>query len=182
MGSVIERRKDAVAGLELIGRDGDGLVAVGLAVDPRRDQVAQPTAAQEVADADEPAAVPREKDRATACLAVVLGQVELLVGRDVELALNHPVGPAEVDQVGFLLAAQSEHERSDRLAQAGLRRRVVVSDVDPLPFDEHAGSDRVRVGPHQLGLDPPVSAELEGPASAGRCPGFWPALGPRPAG
>ncbi len=45
--------KDAVTGLELLGRDGDGLVAVGLAVDPRGDQVAQPASAQEVADADE---------------------------------------------------------------------------------------------------------------------------------
>ena len=48
------------------------------------------------------------------------------------------------------------------MAQACFGRRVVVGDVQPLPFDEHPGSDRVGVGPHQLGLDPPVPAELQG--------------------
>ncbi len=106
-------------------------------------------------------AVPREKYRATARLAIVLGQVELLVGRDVELALHHAVGPAEVNQVGLIVLAQAKHDRGDRLAQAGFGRRVVVGDVQPLPFDEHPGSDRVGVGPHQLGLDAPVAAELK---------------------
>ena len=73
--------EDAVDRPELVAGDRDGLVAVGLAVDPRGDQVAEAAAAQEVAEADESLAVPREKDRATARLAVVLGQVELLVGR-----------------------------------------------------------------------------------------------------
>ena len=90
--------KDAVAGLELLGRDGDRFVAVGLAVDARGDQIAEAASAQEIADADEAPAVPREKYRATPGLAVVLGQVELLVGRDIELALHDAVGPAEMDQ------------------------------------------------------------------------------------
>ena len=73
-----------------------------------------------------------------------------------------PSGQRRWTRSALSLSAQAEHDRGDRLAQAGFGRRVVVGDVDPLPFDEHAGSDRVRVGPHQLGLDPPVPAELEG--------------------
>ena len=113
--------KDAIGGLELLGRDGDRFVAVGLAVDARSDQVAEAASAQEIADADEAPAVPREKDRATARLAVVLGQVELLVGRDIELALHHPVGPAEVDQVGLIVFARAQ-ARPERSIGTGLFR------------------------------------------------------------
>jgi len=65
---------------ELFGCDGNGLVAVGLAVDSGRDQVAQAAAAQEVSQADETRTVPREKHRATARLAVVLGEHPRLFG------------------------------------------------------------------------------------------------------
>ena len=34
--------------------------------------------------------------------------------------------------------------------------------MNPLPLDDHPGADGVRVGTHQLGLDPPVAAELQG--------------------
>ena len=83
----------AVDRAELVAGDRDGLVAVGLAVDAGGDEIAEPAAAQEVADADEPLAVPREKDGATAGLAVVLGEAELLVGGQVQLALQDAVRP-----------------------------------------------------------------------------------------
>ncbi len=153
--------ENAIAGLELLGRDGDGLVAIGLTVDSRGNQVAEPAAAEEVADANEPLTVPREKDRATAGLAIVLGEVEFLVAGDVQLALHDSVWPKEVDQVGPWLISEAQHDRNDRLAQAGFGCRVVVSGVDPLPFDDHAGPECVRVGPHEFGLHAPVPAELE---------------------
>ena len=122
--------EDAVDRAELVVRDRDGFVAVGLAVDAGGDQIAEPAAAQEVADADEALAVPREKYRATARLAVVLDQVELLVGRQVELALQDTVRPAEMDEVDLRVLAQAQHDRRDRLAQAGVGRGVVVRDVE----------------------------------------------------
>src|SRR5208337_1351675 len=105
---------------ELFGCDGTGLVSVGPAVDSGRDQVAQAAAAQEVSQADETRTVPREKHRATARLAVVLGEHALLVDGDVELALQHTVGPAQVNQVGGLLFAQADDYRTDRLGEAGI--------------------------------------------------------------
>ena len=72
-----------------------------------------------------------------------------------------PSGQRRWTRVGLIVRPEAEHDGRDRLAQARLGRRVVVGDVQPLPFDEHPGSDRVRVGPHQLGLDPPVAAELQ---------------------
>ena len=126
---------------------------------PGRDQVAHAAAAQEVADADIPPAVPREQHGAASGLAVVLGEIDLLVGDLVELALHHTVGPAQVNQVGLLSRPKPENDGRDRLAQSRLRRGVIVGNVDPLPFERHAGSDPVRIGSHQLGLHPPVPAQ-----------------------
>ena len=36
-------------------------------------------------------------------LRLFSARLELLVGRDVQLALHHAVGPAEVDQVGLIV-------------------------------------------------------------------------------
>ena len=80
----------------------------------------------------------------------------------VELALHHAVGPGQVDQVGLLASPQPQHERRDRLAQARVGRGVVIRNEQPLPFKRHAGSDRVRIGSHQLGLHPPVAPQPEG--------------------
>ncbi len=98
-----------------------GFVAVGLTVDAGGDQVAEAASAQEIADADEALAVPREKYRATARLAVVLGQFELLVGRDVELALHHAVRPAEMDQ-GRLARVGRARARPERSTGPGRSR------------------------------------------------------------
>ena len=147
--------------LELVGRDRDGLVAVGLAVNARGHQIAHAAAAQEISQANEAAAVPREKYRAASGLAVVLRQDHLLVARDVELALHHAVGPAQVDKVGGFTLAEAEDDRADRLSQPGFRRRVVVDHVDPLPLDHDTRANGVRVGAHQLGLDTPVAAKLK---------------------
>ena len=100
--------KNSPIGLELVGRDGNGLVAIGLTIDSRGDQVAQAAATKEVSQADEPPTVPREKYRATTSLAVVLCEDTLVVGGNVELALHHAVGPAKVNQVGELSLAQAE--------------------------------------------------------------------------
>ena len=59
VGDLVHRLGDdepvgAVDGLELVGVDGDGLVAVGLAIDSGGDEVAEPAAAEEVAGAGEP--------------------------------------------------------------------------------------------------------------------------------
>src|SRR5262245_14378755 len=86
--------------LEPIGADGDGLITIGLAVYPGRDEVAQPAAPEEIAQAFEPLPVPREKYRARAGLAVVLGHGQALVARDIELTLHDPVRPSEVNKVG----------------------------------------------------------------------------------
>ena len=120
VGDLVHRLGDheavrAVDGLELVGVDGDGLVAVGLAVDAGGDEVAEPAAAEEVAQAGEAGAVPGEEDGATAGLAVVLDQRKLLVGRDVQLALHRAVGPADPQQGGRGVRAEPEDERPDRL-------------------------------------------------------------------
>src|ERR671921_486020 len=90
-GSMAERQ----ARIEPVGIDRDGLVAVGLAVDVGCDEVAEPAAAEEVAQAGEAGAVPGEEDGATPGLSVVLDERKRLVGRDVQLALHRAVGPAD---------------------------------------------------------------------------------------
>ena len=67
-------------------------------------------------------------------------------------------GPAELDVVAL---TQAQHERSDRLAEAGLGSGVVVSDADPLPLQEHTAPDRVRVSSHRNLWGLPVTAEQE---------------------
>ena len=86
----------AVNLFELVAGDGDGLVAIGLADDAGGDEIAQAAAAEEVAQAGEPLAVPGEEDGARAGLAVVLGDVEGLVGGEVHLALHDAVGPGQM--------------------------------------------------------------------------------------
>ena len=135
--------KDAVGCLELVGCDRHRLVAIGLAVDPRRDQVAHAATAQEVADANIAAAVPREQDGAASGLAVVLGEIDLLIGNLVELALHHTVGPAQVNQIDLLSVPQAQNDRGNRLAQPRLLRGMVKRNVDPLPFERQPGSDSV---------------------------------------
>ncbi len=85
---------------ELIAGDCDRLVAVGLAVDPRCDQVAKPPTAQEVTDADETSTVPREKHGATAGLAIPLIKVELLICRrhSTRTAIRRPAIECEQDR------------------------------------------------------------------------------------
>ena len=64
---------------ELIGSDGDGLIAIGLAVDAGSDQVAKAAAAEEVAQTHKSLAVPREKYRAASSLAVILGKLPFAI-------------------------------------------------------------------------------------------------------
>ena len=133
MGSVIESRKTPSVSLKLLGRDCHRLVAVRLAKNAGRNQVAHSSATEEIADADKSPPVPGEEHRAAAGLAVVLSQIDLLVRRLVQLALHHTVGPAKVNQVGLLLVAQAEHEGCDRLAQARVRRGVIIGTKSPCP-------------------------------------------------
>ena len=156
-----ERRIDPLLGAELLGGNGNGLVAIGLAVHARRHEVAKAAAAEEVAQADEAITVPREKYRAASRLAVVLGEHPLRVPRDVELALHDSVGPVQMDEVDGFLPAQPENDRADRLGKTGIRGRVVIGNMNPLPFDDHPRADGMRVRSHQLGLDPPVATELQ---------------------
>ena len=92
-------RVDAVLRRELFRVDRHRLVAVALAINPGRDQIAHATAAQEVTDANISPPVPGKEHRAASRLAIVLGQIDPLIADLVQLALHHPVGP-ENDEPG----------------------------------------------------------------------------------
>ena len=91
-----------------------------------------------------------------------------------------PSGHRRRTRSALTCSAQAEHDRRRSTGQARNGRRVVVGDVDPLPFDEHAGPEAVGVGPHQVGLicqRPPSS-------SASQCwplPRFRPMRGASPS-
>jgi hypothetical protein len=166
VGGLVHRLVDAdpIAapdGLQEVPGDRDGLVPVGLAVDARGDEVAEPPSPEEVADAAITAPIPGEEDRARADLPALLREVEPLVRREVQLPLHHPIGPLQREERDLGDLPHPDHRRGDRLARSRIGRGPFQRDFQPRAADHQPGPDPVDVGPHRVRPGLPAPSEIQ---------------------
>ena len=118
----------------------------------RRHQIAEGSAAEDVADEGELRAVPDEEHRATGQLALGLRDHVPFAGGKFQLRLAHAIGPFQCHEVRLRPAAEARAQRLQALARAGVRIQRIQQR--PAPRNPHLDqrADAGGVGAHLLRL------------------------------